>query len=337
MARWGFASAKEYLTERQIFQLIRRIPRSWPKNPQEVHVLVGAGRIPMMLWMAASLMTASKTRWKFVVHDDGTMQEKDEAMIAASLPGCRIVRCAVADAAVQKKLRKYPLLANYRSTHAFGKRLTDFAYFNRSKKVVSIDSDILFFRNPNLFFEKALESCETSVFLRDLKNTSLIKNKKFAGKTGKKLAQLINAGIFSVPKHFMSMRVMEDILENYGLLNESRNTWFVEQTVIGALASLQGKVELLPKNYVLSLDQTTRPDSVMRHYVGPVRHLFYSEGIPKIRNILKKLEKNRNALVNCRRKVTGVTQSLSAEKAYNSRSCMCEKKSDDCLKPEKRH
>jgi len=288
----GVDSARGYLAERQIFQLIHRIPISWSANPQEVHVLVGAVRIPMMLWMAASLMTASKTRWKFVVHDDGTMQEKDEALLITSLPGCRVIRCAEADAAMKRILRKYPLLASYRSNHAFGKRLTDFAYFTRSEKVVSIDSDILFFCNPTLFLREALHDCKTSVFLRDVKNTSLIKNKTFVEKTGKILARPVNAGIFSLPKKFMEISLMEDILGKFALLKEPKNNWYVEQTVLGALASLQGNVVLLPKNYVQSLVKKSRPDAVMRHYVGKVRHLFYSEGIPRIAKMINKIEKN---------------------------------------------
>lgn len=278
----GLPSAFKYLRERRIFQLIRCIPESLPRNSQEIHVLIGHERISMLLWMAASLIVASKTRWCFVVHDDGTLQDSDEAVLSDCMPGCRVIRSMESDVVIREELRIFPLLARYRSQHPFGKRLTDFPFFCKSNCVVSIDSDILFFRNPTLFLPVEASQVGQSVFLRDVENTSLITAEAFAAKFQRELAAPLNAGMFAIPSHFMHLEVMEEMLREFSLLDIPKSTWFIEQTILGALASLKGDVTLLPKSYQQTLDGALQDDAVMRHYVGKVRHLFYSEGLEKV-------------------------------------------------------
>ncbi len=282
----GPGSARGYLTEGRIFRLMRRIPQAWPLDPQEAHLLVGRERIPMLLWMVASLMVASKTRWSFVVHDDGTLREGDVAVLDECLCGCRVIRSMESDAVMREELRNFPLLARYRSLHPFGKRLTDFPFFCKSSSVVSIDSDILFFRTPTSFLPEQASQADHSIFLRDVENTSLITEGAFIAKFQRELATPLNAGMFAIPSQFMDLETMEQMLREFSLLDIPKSAWFIEQTVLGALASLKGDVALLPESYQQTLEGALRDDAVMRHYVGKVRHLFYSEGLPKVAKLL---------------------------------------------------
>jgi hypothetical protein len=284
----GTRSAFGFLVERKIFNLIHNIPKSWPIASNEIQVLVGHDRIPMMLWMAASLMVSTRTRWPFVIHDDGSFRPADERILRACLPHSRIILCSDSDEHLQAELRSFPLLAKYRSNHAFGKRLTDFPFFCKSQTVLSIDTDVLFFRNPLLFMSLAFNQSDASLFLTDVEDTSLIDPDDFARKTGMKLARLVNAGLFSIPKAFMEYDVMERIIKDFALLDDGSKTWFVEQTVLGAIASLKGRVELLPLEYEQTLSGGMRNESIMRHYVGKVRHFFYSEGLPIVSGYLRK-------------------------------------------------
>ena len=282
----GLPSAINYIGERRIFQLIRFIPKSLPSSSQEIHVLIGHERIPMMLWMAASLVAASRTRWSFVVHDDGTLRDGDVAVLDESLCGCRVIRSMESDEVMREALRNFPLLARYRSLHPFGKRLTDFPAYCKSRFVVSIDSDILFYHNPTSFLPEQANQVGHSVFLRDVENTSLISVEAFAAKFQRELATPVNAGMFAIPSHFMDLEAMEEMLREFSLLDIPKSAWFIEQTVLGALASLKGDVTLLPEIYQQTLKGVLRKDAVMRHYVGKVRYLFYSEGLPKVAKLL---------------------------------------------------
>jgi hypothetical protein len=199
------------------------------------------------------------------------------------------------DVVMREELRNFPLLARYRSQHPFGKRLTDFSFFCKSGCVVSIDSDILFFRNPTLFLPKQASQVGQSVFLRDVENTSLITVGAFAAKFQRELATPLNAGMFSIPSHFMDLEAMEEMLREFSLLDIPKSAWFIEQSVLGALASLKGDVSLLPQSYQQTLMGALRDDAVMRHYVGKVRHLFYSEGLPKVAKLLANSEKSAEA------------------------------------------
>ena len=62
--------------------------------------------------MVTSLMVASKTRWSFVVHDDGTLRDADEAVLAENLPGCRVIRSRLLGRRAHRSFRAGPISAS---------------------------------------------------------------------------------------------------------------------------------------------------------------------------------------------------------------------------------
>jgi hypothetical protein len=146
-----------------------------------------------------------------------------------------------------------------------------------------------------LFLQVLASQVGQSVFLRDVENTSLITAEAFAAKFQRELAAPLNAGMFAIPSHFMDLEAMEEMLREFSLLDIPKSAWFIEQSVLGVLASLKGDVRLLPQSYQQTLMGALRDDAVMRHYVGKVRHLFYSEGLPKVAKLLANFEKSAEA------------------------------------------
>jgi len=89
-----------------------------------------------------------------------------------------------------------------------------------------------------------------------------------------------------VPKTALTLELLEGFLEKTELLKYDR--WYVEQTLFALAASLWRDVELLPAEYVMSLAKRCPELAVARHYVGAVRHLFYSEGISRVEPLLRR-------------------------------------------------
>lgn len=286
----GFKSFREFLIESRIFSLFKKLVAGFPEEPHEVHVLVGRGRLAMAFWMMGSLIAARRSIPRFVLHDDGSMGSKEADLLKAMLPSSRLIRCVDADALVLPQLQEFPLLAQYRKKHIFGKRLTDFPMFCADEYVISIDTDILFFSNPEAVFRCGGYGGGKSIFMKDVADTSLVKAAEFEILYGKPLASPVNAGLFSIPRKILDFPQMEKVLRDFHLLAMPQGEWYVEQTVLAALASLNGGAELLPASYELTLDSPIRENAVSRHYVGAVRHLFYSEGIPKVRSGLNRLK-----------------------------------------------
>jgi hypothetical protein len=278
----GVRSAFGYLREAGCVQLLRGIAKRFAREQNEVHVLTGSERLPMALWMAASLIVSRDRIPRFVIHDDGSLRDCDEQLVRGLLPGARVVRAGPADEAVERKLEQFPLLNRYRKLHFFGKRLTDMSHFCESDYLISVDTDVLFFSNPAELFRETPFTDGKSLFMRDVADSSLIQPEQFLRRRGCTLAGPINAGIFSIHKSIMDWERMEGILADFDLLSVPRGSWFVEQTVLAALTSARGSVELLPETYVLNFENQLGADVVARHYVGRIRHLFYSEGLPLV-------------------------------------------------------
>lgn len=283
----GFKSFTEFLIESRIFFLFQELVVGFPEEPHEVHVLAGRERLAMAFWMMGSLIAARRSVPRFVVHDDCSMGSKEADFLQAMLPSSRLVMVKEADAVVLPQLKEFPLLAQYRKKHVFGKRLTDFPMFCADDYLISIDTDILFFSNPEAFFRSGDYGGGKSIFMKDVADTSLVNAAEFEKLYGRPLASPVNAGLFSIPRKILDFPQMEKVLRDFHLLAMPRGEWYVEQTVLAALASLNGGAELLSASYELTLDSPMRVNAVARHYVGAVRHLFYSEGIPKVRGVFK--------------------------------------------------
>ena len=259
-----------------------------PQESHEVHVLAGRERLPMAFWMMGSLVATRKSVPKFVLHDDGTMGGQEASVLKSIFPSSRLITVADADAVVLPILKDFPLLAAYRKKHIFGKRLTDFSMICADEYLISVDTDILFFSNPEVIFRSGACGHGKAIFMKDVADTSLIKAVDFEERYGAQLSSPVNAGLFSIPQRFLDFSEMEKVLRDFRLLEVPHGEWYVEQTVLAALASLHGSVELLPTTYELTLNSPMRANAVARHYVGAVRHLFYSEGIPKVRQGFKR-------------------------------------------------
>jgi hypothetical protein len=243
----------------------------------------------MAFWMMGSLIATQQVVPRFVIHDDGSMGSAEVEYIKRTIPSARLIKARDSDAEVLPMLKAYPLLEQYRRKHIFGKRLTDFPHFCSGDYLISIDTDILFFQNPKELFRSGKFGADGAIFMKDVADSSLIKAPRFFERHGRQLASPVNAGLFSIPKSILNFESMENILSEFNLLSIPRAEWFVEQTVLSALASLDGGVKLLPECYELTLSSAVANNAVARHYVGVVRHLFYSEGIPKVARIMKNL------------------------------------------------
>lgn len=284
----GIKSSAEFLMEGRIFACLKDFVTKFPLEPQEVHVLAGRERLPMAFWMMGSLVAARKSVPRFVLHDDGTMGAREANFLKSIFPFSRLITVVDADAVVLPTLKGFPLLADYRKKHIFGKRLTDFSLLCKDEYLISVDTDILFFSNPEELFRSGDSGNGKAIFMKDVADTSLIKAADFEGRYGVTLVSPVNAGLFSIPQRALEFSEMEKVLRDFRLLEVPRGEWYVEQTVLAALASLNGGVELLPTSYELTLNSPMRANAVARHYVGAVRHLFYSEGIPKVRQGFKR-------------------------------------------------
>jgi hypothetical protein len=273
-----------YLRAPRISRLFPSITRRYPLEDFEIHILTGRSRLTMALWMVATWMATTERNWKFVIHDDGSLREADALELKRLLPECRVLLSAETNPIVSSALARHPLCLQCRNLHPLGRKLIDMPLFSQGLRLVSIDTDILFYRKPERLMRWLRESNPPSIFMEDVKDACLLDRAQVKELFGALLVEKINTGIIAVSKEILALDLLEDCLARTGLL--SRKRWFIEQTLYAVAASVAGATELLPQEYEISLTEKCSPDAVARHYVGAIRHLFYSEGLARASALL---------------------------------------------------
>lgn len=280
----GMSSAIGFLRSPEIRKILPSLCQSFPRKEFEIHLLSGASRIDMALWMAASWVATTERHWRFVVHDDGTLTPDLADLVYRTLSGSRVITSLESEAALAGALTGYPLALKCRNLHPLSRKLFDIPFFSSGSHFLTIDTDVLFFRRPDRLLDWVSEPGRTSLFLEDVADNSLPDAIEAARLLGGALTRRINTGIIAVSKETILLPQIEECLERTSILNG--DPWFIEQSLYATLASLNSIVEFLPPSYEMSVAETCQDDAVSRHYVGAVRHLFYSEGIQKLRPLI---------------------------------------------------
>ena len=140
--------------------------------------------------------------------------------------------------------------------------------------MVSIDSDIVFFRKPDLL------SVPSGGLARNRYNKDdgywySMTLEELESSFGIKPPPSINSGLSIVRSDSINFDLIEKWLENPKL---AADRWVTEQTLQALCSSVHG-MEFLPDTYVVSTKPGLRADTVCKHYTGFFRHLHYEEGM----------------------------------------------------------
>ena len=88
-----------------------------------------------------------------IVHDDGSLTKKDKRTIKKHIKNINIIDRGYADAKINRILDHYPNCRRYRDAFVNALQLFDYMLLCESEKIVSLDSDILFFKKPDTLID----------------------------------------------------------------------------------------------------------------------------------------------------------------------------------------
>ncbi len=106
----------------------------------------------MALICLGSLLEYSQEPIHLILHDDGSLQEEDIAVLREVLRSPTIIQKQEADEQMAEVLSKYPAAFQFRQNDVLAKKLLDCVHFNDSEVFAYCDTDILFFRPFNGLF-----------------------------------------------------------------------------------------------------------------------------------------------------------------------------------------
>ena len=148
---WSFRGLNPFLNTYGDKFLFGKIAQTKPitTNPQaktEVHSAVPHRYVYAYLVAIKSLLQYHADL-SIVVHDDGSLNQADKALLAYHLPGCRVIDRASADAAFDKLDNTF--LSKVRNSYTSYIKLFDTSYSSQSERVIIIDTDTLFLKRPD--------------------------------------------------------------------------------------------------------------------------------------------------------------------------------------------
>jgi hypothetical protein len=243
----------------------------------EIHLLTGAQDFLNALWSLKTFLHHTGPLYPLRIHDDGTLRDRHRASFEAHFPGAKVFSRAESDALVDAALASYPACQAYRRRHPLSQKVFDFGTRLEAPKLILMDSDLIFLRRPELIMERVADPA----YRRNCVNAGLnfmlnISLEEAAKRFGTSPPELFNSGFGILRSETFNWDWMEEFLTVGDLL--AGHIWRVEQTML-ALASARLGADLLPRQYLISLQRGLPEGTVMKHYVGPVRELMYREGI----------------------------------------------------------
>jgi hypothetical protein len=248
-------------------------------TPVEVHILCYERDYLCALWALKSFYHFGRVTYPLVIHLQGDVPRRVTTRLHRHFPGARVIVQVEADSTVESWLRSRGLvrLLAARQRNPFMLKLTDFPVLSESTRLLTLDSDVLFFRLPAELLAAANAPSLMSLFQRDPESTYNISEESALSELGIRLAPKVNTGIMVFPRESLDLFRCDEYL---GHPDVARPSGWIEQTLHALCASAHGGVAYLPDSYLVSLETDVNLESlVARHYAGPSRPLLTSEGM----------------------------------------------------------
>lgn len=252
--------------------LKKKTPIEKPETASNLsmHILCRHGSVVRFLWAMSSFYAVSEVVGSLTIHNDGTLEADEIALIKKLLPHARIIRKEDLEDEAKKTFANYPLILKFFQGGSWQARKLLHPYLSSTRPfMMQYESDILWFRTP-LFVAEALKN--------DFQKPITTRNNEpcpvpfLDGTQLDPHLSMMNSGFMLYHKMDFNLDRLEAYFAKAGM---SKNH-FIEQ---GGYASAFGDYEPLPEEK-FTIKGTNEEDAVMRHYTGPVRGKYFIRGIP---------------------------------------------------------
>lgn len=248
------------------------------QGPCEIHALTSAADWRNLVWSLKSFYHFSPVRYPLVIHEDGSLPESACAALAAHFPGLRLIRCTVQTPHTLALLAPYPRCRQLRASNTLSRKVFDLIATRNAPRVLLLDSDLLFFSNPDAVHLAAAAPADgPNLFNGDVASAYTVSLADARNLASIDLIPRINSGLALLHASSLRLDWCEELL---ALPNMLSHPWRIEQTLFALLSCRYGAA-LLPAEYDVRLE-SGGPFGPVRHYVGAVRHLMYGEGMERL-------------------------------------------------------
>ena len=244
----------------------------------EVHVLCYWKDYLQAVWALKTFHRFARSDFSLVIHIDGFATHRMIKVLTHHFPNAWVVTRQEADRIAIPLLAKRGLefLSRQRAQNVFVRKMVDFHVVARSRNILVLDSDVLFFREPTHLLD-AISGSNCAVFMRDCAycySAPAIVIERFVGAP---VVSHLNAGLGLLTTEALDFQAIEKCLRHAELTQGDAT--FLEQTLY-AIGLARSQVRHLPSCYLLSMEAGLGfGDLIARHYAGDSRGLMLTEGM----------------------------------------------------------
>lgn len=240
------------------------------------------------------------------VHDDGSLTQTDKNLIKRHLPDVHIIDRQEANKKFEETVNN-PFLSKVRSSYTSYIKLFDTTLYNKSKRIIILDTDTLFLKRPDHIIEWAINGGKPWFHMAPRKSMKIVKKKEVAKNSGFEKTHIqtlivenideINTTLqqnYSIEQGFCSGFIgynsdtinFDELNKLFSLLYEKFNNkifeWGAEQTTHGLLLCSRGATALpTDKYFVFTQNNSDLADTAtFLHFVGENR--FYKMIYPRL-------------------------------------------------------
>ena len=238
----------------------------------------------MCLWALVSFYRFSGLHLPLLIYSDGSLNSYHTERIKSVFPNARIVDPSTADAAVADVLAEFPNCRQFRLAQPCARRIIDLPILCKSKSILMLDSDVLFFRRPDELM-KYLNGARSGdfVFERDPQDSYFDSRENILKSFHVEVAPRVNCGIMVADIANFDYSQIEKWLENDAF--PKKHHW-AEQG-LWAMYAGEARTKFLSEPYDVSLSAEIDPNALMKHYIKPIRDFIYTSGIPHLSRCLE--------------------------------------------------
>ena len=233
-----------------------------------IHFLTGKNYLYQTLFCIQSLAKVTKTKFRFVLIDDGSFDTKLIKPIYFQLPGAQIVTRPMIEQNLKNSLpqKLYPYLHQKRKVYPHLKKLTDIHTIPGSDWKLVLDSDMLFLAEPTEIINW-LQSPTQPLHMVDCEESYGYSVQLMENLSQSAIIPLINVGAIGLSSNQMNW----DNLENWSQTLEEREgaCYYLEQAISAMIIGDKAATILNNEKYIVnpSAENIIKKSGVLHHYV----------------------------------------------------------------------
>ena len=245
--------------------------------PISLHMVLSQRMMEMGMLTLRSLEFHTGRLWAPIIHEDGSLTDRDVKELIRLFPDARVIRRAEADRELDAVLASFPACRESRRKHNWFLKNFDAWHYAPHSRYIVIDSDIVFFRRPEKLMSWIEDGDDTVWLMEDTNEKYAMPREEIEAIMGFPLWRKVNSGLDLMPRAAFDLALAEKYLTLCG--PRARHFQFLEQTFFAVAGSAWGRGGTLPGEYEISWGNFRRRDGVCRHYVGPFKDdLLWIEG-----------------------------------------------------------